>query len=150
MELLTDRYLDQLELALGLADTQEKLERLLHNHLPDLLRGIASYSGAPARPLGLLQHIHRRVKSTPSLQLPLDELLQQYLDPQITIRVKAFTILYLDLALQRSRPSEQVLGKLLWAYSAASGTQQTLPHREAILSGILRVMLLLCDYHRLK
>lgn len=51
--------------------------------------------------LEILAHINKRVKPQPSILLPVKDLLDQYLDPEVPAIVKNFSIIYLEMGFYR-------------------------------------------------
>ena len=49
----------------------------------------------------LLSHINKRAKLNKSIKLPFEALLQQYMDDKLSAMIKNFTIIYLEMCVDR-------------------------------------------------
>lgn len=56
----------------------------------------------------LLSHINKRAKPNTSIKLPFEALVKQLVDDQVSIFVKNFTIIYLEMCVERMTPEETV------------------------------------------
>ncbi|XP_064625293.1 proteasome adapter and scaffold protein ECM29-like isoform X2 [Lineus longissimus] len=100
--------LERVFLRIGSAESDEQLENELARFLtPVLLKLSSQQKGVREKVMELLVHINKRVKSRPKLQLPIDALLEQYLDPQSSPFITNFNILYIKLGYPRLDPAKQ-------------------------------------------
>ena len=91
----------KLELRIGNADTDEKLQALLQTYLAPLILKLASpHTSVRNKVIGICQYISRRLKSSATVSLPLAVLLQQFHAADNAF-VKQFDLLYINQGLER-------------------------------------------------
>ncbi|XP_062509489.1 proteasome adapter and scaffold protein ECM29-like [Corticium candelabrum] len=99
--------LERVFLRLTAAETDEKLQQVLGRFLAPVLLKLASQNEAvKKRVMEILAHINKRLKSRPQVQLPVEQLLQQYED-QNNSPFGNFSILYLKMGYQRLSEGKQ-------------------------------------------
>lgn len=90
----------KVEFRIAMADTDEKLQSLLHTYLPPLLLKLASDSVAVRnKVISVCQHVNTRVKN-PSIQLPVAALLKQFKE-QKTQLTRHFDLVYAQQGIDR-------------------------------------------------
>ncbi|KAJ8667078.1 hypothetical protein QAD02_008740 [Eretmocerus hayati] len=100
--------LDRVFLRLVSAETDDQFESAICKFLPAvLLKLSSSQNGVRERVMELLNHVNRRLKSRPQVQLPVEGLLLQYQDPSATAFVINFTIIYIKLGYPRLEVNKQ-------------------------------------------
>lgn len=98
----------KLELRLGNADSDEKLQSLLHVYLAPLILKLASeHASVRNKVIGACQYINRRLKSSPAVLLPLTALLNQFREAQNSF-VRQFDLVYIQQGLERISTAEAV------------------------------------------
>ncbi|XP_018321144.1 proteasome adapter and scaffold protein ECM29 [Agrilus planipennis] len=101
--------LERVFLRVGSAETDEQLQNAVSKFLPPVLLKLSSQQeGVRKKVMELLVHINKRIKSRPSVQLPVESLLVQYQDPVATSFVTNFTIIYLKLGFPRLPVDKQL------------------------------------------
>ncbi|KAK2167662.1 hypothetical protein LSH36_25g00006 [Paralvinella palmiformis] len=94
--------LERVFLKIGSADSDEQFEKTVGKFLtPILLKLSSPVEGVRKKVMELLVHVNKRLKSRPQIQLPIDDLFQQYLDPNISGFVTNFTVLYIKMGFPR-------------------------------------------------
>lgn len=74
--------LERVFLRVGSADTDEQLQNVVCKFLPPVLLKLSSQQeGVRKKVMELLVHVNKRIKTRPSVQLPIEALLLQYQDP---------------------------------------------------------------------
>lgn len=89
--------LERVFLRIGSAETDEQLQNAVSKFLPPVLLKLSStQEGVRKKVMELLVHINKRIKSRPTVQLPVEALLVQYQDPAASsfVTVKMFFILF--------------------------------------------------------
>jgi proteasome component ECM29 len=100
--------LERVFLRLGVAETDSQLEQALGRFLPAVLVKTASPSPAvQAKVMELLNHVSKRVKSRLAVQLPVDQLLTQFMDPASPPPLVNFSLVYLRHGYPRLAAAEQ-------------------------------------------
>ncbi|CAH1774881.1 unnamed protein product [Owenia fusiformis] len=100
--------LERVFLRLGSCETDEQLQSNLAKFLVPCLSKISSeFENVRKKVMELLTHINKRVKSRPKIQLPVDDLLKQYMSPDATAFITNFTILYVKMGVSRLPPEQQ-------------------------------------------
>ncbi|CAK8685552.1 unnamed protein product [Clavelina lepadiformis] len=101
--------LELIFLQLGLAESDEQLEKLLDTYLTPVLSKLSSIdSSVRTKVLEVLAHINKRIKSRGSVQLPIKQLINQLNDVSLTGFVTNFTIIYLKTGFPRLPVNEQL------------------------------------------
>lgn len=119
--------LERVFLRVGSADTDDQLQNVVCKFLPPVLLKLSSQQeGVRKKVMELLVHINKRIKTRPSVQLPVDALLLQYQDPAassfVIVRsqqiptscinekyiLQNFTIIYIKLGFPRLPIEKQV------------------------------------------
>lgn len=94
--------LERVFLRFGSAETDEQLEQVLNKFLPPVLLKLSSTEERVRKKvMELLIHVNKRLKTRPQVQLPIDVLLKQYENPEITSFVTNFTIIYIKTGFPR-------------------------------------------------
>ena len=76
---LTTELLERVFLRIGLAESDEQLEKCLSQFLaPTVLKIASGHQSVQTKVMELLTHISKRLKSRPAVQLPMDALLTQF------------------------------------------------------------------------
>ncbi|XP_071444179.1 proteasome adapter and scaffold protein ECM29-like [Hetaerina americana] len=92
--------LERVFLRIGSAETDEQLENAISKFLPPVLLKLSSQQdGVRKKVMELLFHISKRVKSRPTVQLPVEALLNLYRHPDSF--VTNFSIIYIKLGYPR-------------------------------------------------
>ncbi|XP_046388790.1 proteasome adapter and scaffold protein ECM29-like [Ischnura elegans] len=92
--------LERVFLRIGSAETDEQLENAISKFLPPVLLKLSSQQdGVRKKVMELLFHISKRVKSRPTVQLPVEALLNLYTHPDSF--VTNFSIIYIKLGYPR-------------------------------------------------
>ncbi|KAI8875721.1 ARM repeat-containing protein, partial [Backusella circina FSU 941] len=101
------QLLENVELKLAMCNTDAQLEKTINTFLPPVLLKLASTQEASKRKvMEILSHINKRVKTNPSIKLPFESLLNQLTDEKVTAFVKNFTLIYLEMSVQRMEGEE--------------------------------------------
>ncbi|XP_024544607.1 proteasome adapter and scaffold protein ECM29 [Selaginella moellendorffii] len=86
-----------------------QLEKVLSKLLPYAISLMSSSSNATrVKVTEMLSHINKRVKEQLSIKLPLAELLGVYRRPDAAVIVKNFSLVYIEMAFDRSTSEEQI------------------------------------------
>eukprot|EP01113_Clastostelium_recurvatum_P027951 TRINITY_DN3387_c0_g1_i2.p1 TRINITY_DN3387_c0_g1~~TRINITY_DN3387_c0_g1_i2.p1 ORF type:complete len:1971 (+),score=451.33 TRINITY_DN3387_c0_g1_i2:78-5990(+) len=107
--------LDRVLTRLGLAEDVQ-LEKLLVQFLTPVMQKMESpHAGTRKKVLEVLGHINKRVKPTPSIHLPLSDLVEQFTDASTPLIVKNFGIIYIEMGWPRAPLEEklQIASKLI-------------------------------------
>lgn len=82
-------------LRVGSADTDEQLQNVVSKFLPPILLKLSSQQeGVRKKVMELLVHINKRIKTRPTVQLPVEALLLQYQDPTASSFVTVSFVAY--------------------------------------------------------
>lgn len=101
------QLLENVELKLAMCNTDAQLEKTIQVFLPPVLLKLASINpDVKKKVMEILSHINKRVKANTTIQLPFQTLLEQFTNPQISVFVKNFTLMYLEMAAARLSPEE--------------------------------------------
>lgn len=129
---------DKILFKLATSDTDASLMKALDRHLaPTLLKLSSSNENVRKKVMELLVHLNKRVKNNDNVQLPMDQLLDQYQDPNVNSFVTNFTIIYLKMGFPR-QPLElkvQMVPKLLRALE-----DKPVSHQDSIINMILPML----------
>ncbi|KAI9923627.1 hypothetical protein ASPWEDRAFT_38385 [Aspergillus wentii DTO 134E9] len=99
--------ISKVELRIALADTDEKLQTLLHTYLAPLLLKLGSESLAVRNKIiAVCQHINTRVQA-PSIQLPVAALLKQFKEQKSQL-IRHFDLVYLQQGIDRLGSSARI------------------------------------------
>ncbi|KAG0174143.1 hypothetical protein DFQ29_007586 [Apophysomyces sp. BC1021] len=99
--------LENVELKLAMCSNDAQLERTIGAFLPPILLKLSSTNELVRKKvMDILSHINKRVKSNQSIKLPFDNLLAQFTDVKVSMFVKNFTLIYLEMCLGRMTPEE--------------------------------------------
>eukprot|EP00111_Clytia_hemisphaerica_P000317 TCONS_00000828-protein len=94
---------------LVLAESDDKFQSELNGFLPPVLLKIATTDEkVKNKVLELLTHVNKRLKSRPTIELPLGTLLVQYTDAGVPSSVKNFTFIYIKMGYQRCSLEEKL------------------------------------------
>lgn len=131
----------KVELRIALADTDEKLQRLLQTYLAPLLLKLASDSLAVRnKVISVCQHINTRIKPQ-SIQLPVPALLKQFKE-QSSQLIRHFDLIYIQKGLDRLDAS--VRAELLpTALEGVAKLDASSPQAAVMFNLILRLLPLL-------
>ncbi|XP_056020008.1 proteasome adapter and scaffold protein ECM29-like [Ostrea edulis] len=95
-------------LRIGSAESDEQLEGCLEKFLPPVLLKLNSKQEAVRKKvMELLVHVNKRLKSRPKVLLPVEQLIQQYRDPEATSIITNFSIIYIRMGYPRLAPDKQ-------------------------------------------
>ncbi|EEQ34428.1 proteasome component M29 [Microsporum canis] len=113
----------KLELRIALADSDPKLQSLLHTYLAPLLLKLASeHASVRTKVVALCQHINTRVQSQ-SIALPAEALLKQFKETNTSL-IRHFDLIYIRHALnQMGSASLDLLPSLLHGISHFDGSE---------------------------
>ncbi|CAM6051034.1 unnamed protein product [Sphagnum compactum] len=129
-EAVLDRMLTRLALT---QDTQ--LEKVLSKLLPLAISRLGS-SHHPTRlkVMEILTHINKRVKDQVSIKLPLIDLLKLYQSPDAVPMVRNFSIVYIEMAFERSTVEEksELVPSLMLGVSTLPAQHQDMVLRMAV------------------
>lgn len=126
-ELLELELLERVFLRLGVAETDDQLEKTVGRFLgPVLLKCASPHQAVQEKVFDLLTHVNKRLRNRPSVQVPVESLLVLFSDPQAPPQVVNFTPVYLRLGYPRLPPSEQarLLPQLMATLHGRSSQQQ--------------------------
>ncbi|XP_061192483.1 proteasome adapter and scaffold protein ECM29-like [Saccostrea echinata] len=95
-------------LRIGSSESDEQLESCLDRFLPAVLLKLNSTDEAVRKKvMELLVHVNKRLKSRPKVLLPVEQLINQYTDPQATSIITNFSIIYIRMGYPRLTPEKQ-------------------------------------------
>ncbi|XP_062591295.1 proteasome adapter and scaffold protein ECM29-like [Saccostrea cucullata] len=95
-------------LRIGSSESDEQLESCLDRFLPAVLLKLNSKDEAVRKKvMELLVHVNKRLKSRPKVLLPVEQLINQYRDPQATSIITNFSIIYIRMGYPRLAPDKQ-------------------------------------------
>lgn len=95
-------------LRIGSAETDQQLESALGRFLTAVLLKLDSKEeGVRKKVMELLVHVNKRLKSRVKVQLPVDELMEQYRNPESTSIVTNFAMIYIKMGFSRLEPNQQ-------------------------------------------
>ncbi|CAG8534937.1 9628_t:CDS:10 [Funneliformis mosseae] len=126
--------LEKVELRIALAETDQKLEKILDTFLsPILLKLESPHEVMRTKVMSILSHINKRIRPKTNIKLPLIPLLDLVCTEKVTksIFVKNFGIMYLEMAYNRLTEEEQIanLPSLIKGINSKPlGQKQTLVH----------------------
>ncbi|CEP12173.1 hypothetical protein [Parasitella parasitica] len=101
------QLLENVELKLAMCNTDSQLEKTIQIFLPPVLLKLASNNAeSKKKVMEILSHINKRVKSNDTIKLPFDALLSQFTDGSVSVFVKNFTLIYLEMAASRLSAEE--------------------------------------------
>ncbi|CAI2172736.1 418_t:CDS:10 [Funneliformis geosporum] len=103
--------LEKVELRIALAETDQKLEKILDTFLsPILLKLESPHEVMRTKVMSILAHINKRIRPKTNIKLPLIPLLDLVCTIKVTksIFVKNFGIMYLEMAYSRLTDEEQI------------------------------------------
>jgi proteasome component ECM29 len=90
-----------------MCNTDAQLEKTIQVFLPPVLLKLASTKpDTKKKVMQILSHINKRVKTNTTIQLPFQSLLDQFINSEISVIVKNFTLIYLEMAAVRLSPEE--------------------------------------------
>ncbi|KAG2227610.1 hypothetical protein INT45_002295 [Circinella minor] len=96
------QLLENVELKIAMCNTDAQLERCINLFLTPVLLKLASpHEQVRRKVMELLSHINKRAKLNKSIKLPFEALLQQYMDDKLSAMIKNFTIIYLEMCVDR-------------------------------------------------
>ncbi|GME52075.1 Armadillo-like helical [Neofusicoccum parvum] len=124
----------KVELRIALADSDAKLQSILHTYLGPLLLKLASeHVGV----ISICQHINTRVRPQ-EIQLPVAALLKQFKEHADTPLIRHFDLLYVQQGISRLPLSER-LGLLpVLINGIAADTEKSVPHGSQLFNLLLR------------
>jgi proteasome component ECM29 len=97
----------KVELRIALADSDDKLQRLLQTYLPPLLLKLSSESQAVRnKVIAICQHVNARIKPQ-SIQLPVPALLKQFKEQNSQL-IRHFDLIYIQQGIDRLEQSARV------------------------------------------
>nr|XP_049703179.1 proteasome adapter and scaffold protein ECM29 [Helicoverpa armigera] len=101
--------LDRVFLRLGNADSDDQLESCLNRFLPPVILKLSSpYEQVRTKVMELLVHVNKRVKCRADVQLPVQTLLQLYMEPTSNSFIVNFTIIYITMGFPRLPHDQQL------------------------------------------
>ncbi|RMZ80596.1 hypothetical protein DV738_g2697, partial [Chaetothyriales sp. CBS 135597] len=99
------RLIEQLELRIASANTDEKFENIIQKFLPALILKLASDNERNRNlTIKICQHVNQRVKLSPTIRLPISGLLKNFKENQNAF-VRRFTLVFIQQAFDRTEPS---------------------------------------------
>lgn len=129
---------DKVLFKLATSDTDASLIKTLDRHLaPTLLKLSSSNENVRKKVMELLVHLNKRVKNNEQIQLPMDQLLDQYQDSSVNSFVTNFTIIYLKMGFPRQAMELKIkmVPKLLRALEDKPAS-----HQDSIINMILPML----------
>lgn len=131
----------KVELRIALADSDEKLQRLLQTYLAPLLLKLASESLAVRnKVIAVCHHINTRIQPQ-SIQLPVPALLKQFKEQKSQL-IRHFDLIYIQRGIDRLDPSARV--ELLPAVlEGVSQLETTSDQAASVFNLVLRLLPLL-------
>ena len=100
------RLIEQLELRIASADTDDKFENIIGKFLPPLVLKLESETERNRNlAIKVCQYINQRLKISQSIQLPVQGLLKNFREAQNAF-VRRFSLLFVQQGLARTKPSE--------------------------------------------
>lgn len=127
-----------------MCNTDAQLEKTIQVFLPPVLLKLASTNAdSKKKVMEILSHINKRVKANTSIKLPFEALLSQFIDDKVSVFVKNFTLIYLEMSALRLTPEETAnhLPQFLKGISL-----RPLQQRIALLHIVLPVNILSCFF----
>lgn len=122
-EIKLERYF----LRIASINSEEKLERFLMLNLVEAV-GMASSDRPEVQKLAIdfLSHVSKRLKSNPKVLLPVEALLERYIDPGRANFSENFLVIYIKMGFSRLPETEQValLPKMIHSLKGKSKTHQ--------------------------
>ncbi|RMD44320.1 hypothetical protein DV735_g871, partial [Chaetothyriales sp. CBS 134920] len=99
------RLIEQLELRIASANTDDKFENIIQKFLPALILKLASDNERNRNlTIKVCQHVNQRVKLSPSIRLPIPGLLKNFKESPNAF-VRRFTLVFIQQAFDRTEPS---------------------------------------------
>ncbi|KAI5805358.1 proteasome stabiliser-domain-containing protein [Peziza echinospora] len=133
--------INKVELRIALTSTDTSLQTLLGTYLPALLLKLASpHLSVRNKIIALCQHVNTRIKSSESIQLPVEKLLRQFKDPEVGGRwplVRNFDVMYIGQGVQRMKVEDRITLLPLLITNISSTPAQHQPQIFNILLDIL-------------
>ena len=100
------RLIEQLELRIASADSDEKFENIIQRFLPALVLKLGSETERNRNlTIKVCQYINQRLKISQSIQLPVQGLLKNFREAQNAF-VRRFSLLFVQQGLARTKPSD--------------------------------------------
>ncbi|KAG8232782.1 hypothetical protein J437_LFUL013279, partial [Ladona fulva] len=128
--------MERVFLRIGSAETDEQLQNAISKFLPPVLLKLSSQQdGVRKKVMELLLHISKRVKSRPTVQLPVEALLNLYKHPDTF--VTNFSIIYIKLGYPRM-PIEKQAELVPAVLDALDGKPQA--HQDSLLMLLMPVL----------
>uniref|UniRef100_A0A0N7Z9K2 Putative proteasome-associated protein ecm29 n=1 Tax=Rhodnius neglectus TaxID=72488 RepID=A0A0N7Z9K2_9HEMI len=122
--------LERMFLRIVMCDTDEQFEDCLQKFLPTIITKSGSHEEMVRnKVVELLSHISKRVKASKSVKLPLDSLVELYQNPNASIFIINFTIIYIKMGFVRL-PKEKKVDLLPILIKAAEN--KPIQHQESI------------------
>lgn len=119
--------LERMFLRIASAETDDLLERFLAKHLITAISIVSSQNQeVQNKAILLLSHINKRLKRNVEVQLPVDELISNLLQPEKSNLMQNFLIIYIKMGYGRLNLSKQteILPKLFGAIVEKSENHQ--------------------------
>ncbi|KAJ8329188.1 proteasome component M29 [Batrachochytrium dendrobatidis] len=120
--------LENVELRMALADTDAKFERVIHNFLaPVLLKLDSPHDVVRQKVISMCNHAHKRLKSSISIQVPVETLLQSFTKPSASVLQRNLILSFIEAGYSRLDTTESVrlLPLVLSGISTRSYAQRT-------------------------
>ncbi|VDI04676.1 proteasome component ECM29 [Mytilus galloprovincialis] len=100
--------IERVFLRIGSAETDDQLQTALAKFLtPVILKLNSGDEAVRKKVMELLVHINKRLKSLNKVQLPVESLITQYLDPSASSIITNFSIIYIRMGYPRLEPAKQ-------------------------------------------
>ncbi|TGZ79375.1 ARM repeat-containing protein [Ascodesmis nigricans] len=104
------RLINQVEFAIALAETEEKLQKLLAKYLaPVLLKVMSPQEAVRSKVISIVKHVGTRIRP-PTLILPVKSLLEQFMDPKAggkSEELRKLDLTFINVGLSRLSKQER-------------------------------------------
>ncbi|KAH9265590.1 hypothetical protein BASA84_001594 [Batrachochytrium salamandrivorans] len=121
--------LENVELRMALADTDIKFEKIILNFLaPVLLKLDSPHDVVRQKVISMCSHAKTCLKSSSSIQVPVEALLKMFILPTSSILLRNFALIFIEIGFPRLKESEHngLLPMLLAGISARPVAQRTI------------------------
>ncbi|KAL2912896.1 proteasome component M29 [Polyrhizophydium stewartii] len=119
--------LENVELRLALADTDDKFQRTIGNFLgPVLLKLDSPHEPVRQKVIGMCNHVNKRLKSSPDIQVPVEALVKLFTAPTASALLRNFALIFIELGFARLPDEEaaKALPGLLSGVAAKPASQR--------------------------
>eukprot|EP01135_Chromosphaera_perkinsii_P004716 Nk52_evm27s294 gene=Nk52_evmTU27s294 len=128
--------LEKVLMRLAMCDTDEKLSKSVITFLPPVILKMASpHQAVKGKVMEILSHLNKRIKDQTHIQLPVTALVEQYMNEDLPIIMKNFTLIYLEMGFERLPTVEEKIN--LCALLLKSIRDKPVGHRVSIMKLLL-------------